>query len=196
MRETVLLLMLLFAPTQASPNPLVNRVFIATPYNASIIFEYANVSIPEDQPLRDGAVDCLVSELNATGLFTDVHVTLKPIEGGRKVNIDIEPTWNPRRESFVIEEIILEGFTGIDEQMLRGKLRQKGLTAGTPLLLYPSSKIKVLASDIVQEMYQSAPQMQNTIDELLSDLSLRVTLVAPERVKLVIASGRRDLCQQ
>jgi hypothetical protein len=103
---------------------------------------------------------------------------------------------NPRREKFVIEEIVFEGFTNIDEQSLPGRLRQKGLIAGTPLLSYPVSKIKVLVGDTVQEMSQAAADMESTTDEILSDLSLRIIPVAPERVRLIVVSGHRGLCQQ
>jgi hypothetical protein len=91
MYRTLLAFALLLAVTQASDNPKVNRIFVVTPYNASIIFEYANAAIPEDQPLRDGAIDCLVAELKATSLFTDIGVILRPTEDGQEVNIDIKP---------------------------------------------------------------------------------------------------------
>jgi hypothetical protein len=196
MYRILLASMLLLAAAQASDNPKVSRIFVVTPYNASIIFEYANAAFPEDEPLRDGAIDCLVAELKATGLFTDISVILKPTEDGREVNIDIKPVWNPRREKFVIEEIVFEGFTGIDGQDLPGRLRQKGLIEGTPLMSYPISKIKVLVDDTVQEMSLAADMEEDAADKILSDLSFRIISVAPEKVRLVVVSGHKGLCQQ
>jgi hypothetical protein len=91
MLKIVLSFSLFLAAFQAANKPRVNRIFVESPYNASIIFEYANASIPEDQPLKDGAIDCLVSELKSTGLFTDVRITLKPVEVHRRLTLILRP---------------------------------------------------------------------------------------------------------
>ncbi len=112
MLTTVLALSLSLIASQAADKSRVNRIFVESPYNASIIFEYANAAIPEDQPLEDGAIDCLASELRSTGLFNDVRIKLRPVADGRKVDVDITPTWVQQRESFAVEEIVFDGFTG------------------------------------------------------------------------------------
>jgi hypothetical protein len=194
---TLLLAFSLFvAPFQDSQDLKVGSIFVNSPYNNGIIFAYAHASIPEDEPLREGALECFVSELKATRLFTDVRVELKPIEDGRKVNVTIMPTWYPRIESFLIDEIVFESFEGIDEERLHWVLRQKGLSLGTPLMQYPLGKILQMVEYAAHEIYQGDPQMEERVNEMfLQPFSFRVKVVAPERVKLTIISGHRALCQ-
>jgi outer membrane protein assembly factor BamA len=186
---------LLIAYPQAGGQPIVNRHYVNTPYSTDILYEYAQASAPERQPLREGAVNCLVSSLKETGLFTDVRVTLNPLGDGQKVDLLIYPTWNPRKESFVIDEITFEGFKGTDDQQLRENLERGGLTSGAPLLQHPFPKIKTAVFDALEDIYQSTPQAERNTKEQISDISVRVTLAAPERVRLIIRAGPVDVCR-
>jgi hypothetical protein len=196
MLRIVLFFSLFLAAFQASTKPRVNRIFVESPYNASIIFEYANASIPEDQPLRDGAIDCLVSELQSTGLFTDVRITLKPLEGAQKVDVNIAPTWIQQREGLVIEEIVFDDFTGIDEAELRRNLQAKGFAQGAPLLQHPIQRIQTEVQEAAREIFKNEPKRADDVAEQLSELSVRLRLVAPSKVRLRVATGVRNLCQE
>lgn len=173
----------------------VNRIFVESPYNASIIFEYANAAIPEDQPLMNGAIDCLISELQSTGLFSDLRVTLVPVQDGQKADVNIVPTWIPLRQSLVVEEIVFDGFTGIDEGELRKKLEGKGLALGVPLLQHPVQKIHGEVREAAKEVFKNDPKRADDFAEQVSELSVRLSLVAPLRVRLTIATGLRKLCR-
>src|SRR5438270_7404926 len=123
----------LLSASQSPDAPTVHRVFVKTPYNASIIFEYANAVLPEGQPITQSAVKCLTSQLKATGLFSDVRLTLRPIDGGNKVDVDILPTWSDLKDNFLIKDITIDGFTTFDEKLLIKKLERKGLKVGVPM---------------------------------------------------------------
>lgn len=187
---------LLLAQFDGTKNVKVGRIFVNTPYNASIVFEYAFASIPEDRFLKDGAVDCFVSEMKATDLFTDVQVELKQIDGGQTVDVKITPTWVTGIEGFVIDEIAFEDFKGIDVAVLRQNLSQKGLSPGVYLLRYPLSTIEAMVKDAASEIHLGDPKKENRLNEKLFYLSSRVKVVSPSRVRLTITPGRKPLCQQ
>lgn len=195
MSGSLLALSIAFIMWQASHGPKVNRIFVSSHENASIIFEYANAALPEDEPLSEGAVDCLVSELKATGFFDEVHVELSAAADGRKVDVNIVPEWKASSRRFLIEAIKFDGFVGIDEEHLRAELRRMGIAPGEPLLHHPVSQVVAAVRNIVREMSSADGREEQASEQLTDELSMRVMLVAPERVEVVIASGKHELCQ-
>lgn len=196
MLATILALLLFLNPYQAANGLKVDRIFVNTQYNAAIIFEYAFASIPEGSILEDKAVTCFVSELKATGLFTDVQMELKQTGDGHTVNVSITPVWIPAPEAYVIGELALEDFRDIDEETLRSTLGKKGLNPGVPLLRYPLSEIEAMVKDAAQEISLGNPRKERKVNEKLHYLSSRVKVIAPGRVKVTIRPGRERLCQQ
>jgi len=194
MLKTLFAVSLLLAQLQEPLDPKVNRIYVQSPYRTDIIYEYANASIPENQPIKEVAIACLIAELEATGLFSEVRVTQKLLKKGQKVDVFIEPTWNPQRENFVIDEIVFEDFIGIDEAALRRNLRQSGFTVGASLQQFPISKMRAVVLEATKEIYKDTPMMQREVEKRVSNLSFRMRLVAPEKAKLIIAPGHRNLC--
>lgn len=80
MHKTLFTLALLAAVLQGANRPKVKRGSVNTPHETSIVYAYAGAAFPQDEPLKERAVDCFVSELKATGLYTDVRVTLEPAD--------------------------------------------------------------------------------------------------------------------
>jgi hypothetical protein len=195
MPKYIIAIFVLIGAFQTQRPPLVNRVFVATEQNAGIVFEYAKATLPEDQPATPKAIDCLKSQLMATGLFSEIRVTLKPIYGEEKVDVDIHPIWNESRNKFLIDEITIEGFTSVDKGELIKKLRQKGLRAGALLLSYPPATIREIVLDSVREIYQSDFKRMNEAEEEISDFSLRLESVAPRSVKLTLTKASHFGCQ-
>lgn len=192
---SLLLIVLLFVePLQTATSPRVNRVFVDSPYNSSVIFEYAKSALPEDQPLRNGAIDCLTSELQSTGLFTDLKVTLVPVQDGEKVDVNIRPSWIKQRQSVAIAEIELVGFTGIDEAHLRMNLKTKGLFEGSPLLQHPVQKIQTEIQEAAKEVFKNDSKRSADFEEQISELSVRLRLVAPLKVRLTVGVGLETPC--
>jgi len=196
MLKTVLALSLALAGYGAADTLLVNRVFVESPYSASIIFEYANAAIPEDQPLADGVIDCLAAELKSTGLFADVRISLRPVDEGRKVDVDVVPTWVQPWESLTVEEIVFDGFKGVDEAELRANLLARGLEPGAPLFRHPVQRINSDVQEAAKEVFKSDPKKAEDVAEQLSEVSVRTRLLAPGKVRLTISAGPRPLCRR
>lgn len=196
MLKTVLALSIVLAGYRAADKPLVNRVLVESPYNASLIFEYANAAIPEDQPLEDGAIDCLAAELKSTGLFADVHISLRPVDEGHKVDVDVIPTWTQPWESLAFEEIIFDGFKGVDEAELRANLLARGLAPGAPLFRHPIQRISSDVQEAAKEVFKSDPKEADDFVEHLSEIAVRPRLLAPGKVRLTISDGPRPLCRR
>src|SRR4051812_2062650 len=107
---------------QSTDEPKVRHLSVISNYSTEIVFKYAYPIFIENEPVKNGAIECFSSQLKSTGLLTNVQVTLKPTEDGKWVDIDITPTWDKRRKSFVISEINFEGFDGFDLAKLREAL--------------------------------------------------------------------------
>src|SRR3989442_8506961 len=187
MFETVASTIFILLTLQGSPAPQVNRIFVTTPYNASIIYEYANSSIREGKPISLGTVECVASQLRATGLFSDIQITLKPVSRN-EVDVDIVPVWSNSKDDFLIREITIEGFNGLDETELRSRLRQRGMKPGVRLLKYPLPSIREMVLDSIRDIYRSDPKTLYDIEERLSEFHFRLTLVSPHSVRLVLTT--------
>jgi hypothetical protein len=185
---------LLVSLQEPSP-PTVHRVFVTTPYNPSIIFEYANVAIPEGEPLKLGAVECLTSQLLATGLFSNAQVNLKPTNGGHELDVDIVPTWVESRNGIVIREISIEDSNGINDNQLKDGLRRRGLRVNSLLLHYPLPSIRNMVLASVRDMYHEDFSSMNDAEEMLADLSFRIEPLAAQAVRLRIIVGKKPLCE-
>ncbi|CAN5184296.1 hypothetical protein BH20ACI1_BH20ACI1_13840 [soil metagenome] len=189
----ILLMIFMFSALQDSPDPIVNRVFVETPYNTSIIYEYANDVLVEDQPIKDETIKCFVSELKDTGLFTDVQVSLKKIDDSQRVNVFIKPIWTTQKDSLFVEEIDFQNFEGIDTNQLRKLLRQKGLGKNSVLFQRNFLNIKVKTQETISEM--DGLKNKEDIEEKTSELSLRIKLISPGKVKVTIIAGKNLLCR-
>src|SRR5207302_5366618 len=115
-------------------------------------------------------------QLKATGLFSDVRLTLRPIDGGNKVDVDILPTWSDLKDNFLIKDITIDGFTTFDEKLLIKKLERKGLKVGVPMLQYPLPAIRKMVLESIREIYQSDPKRMYDAEEELSNLSFKLDL--------------------
>ena len=186
---------LLLGLSQGTSQPIVHRIFVATPYNSSIIFEYANTVLPEGQPLRAGKAECLTSELLATGLFADAQISLKPIKKGSEVDVDIRPIWVDFKDKVVVREISLEGFDVINENKLRDQLGQRGLLENVELLRYPLPTIRNMVLDSIRKVSTGDSRTLNDVEERLSDLSFRIEPMARQAARLRIIVGKRALCE-
>lgn len=188
-------LFFLFGALQGTATPTVHRIFVTTPHNASVVFEYANAVMPEGQPLTPGKAECLTSELVATGLFSNAQIILKPVNKGDEVDIDILPTWVEFRDKVLVKEILMEGLSVIDEEPLKEGLRRRGLRVGMPVLRYPLPAIRTMILDSARELHHRDSKSINDLEETVSDLSFRIELIAPRAVRIRIIVGKNPLCE-
>lgn len=122
----LIVLALLTTLIQDAQSPKIDRVFVTTPYNTSIIYEYANRLIPEEKAFTDELGECFISRLKATGLFKDVQIKVKATEERQRVQVEVIPEWDQAIENFEISELTFEGFNDSDRIMLGQHLRKQG----------------------------------------------------------------------
>ena len=180
---------------QDSQHSRVDRVFVTTPYNASIIYEYANGIIPEEKEFTEGLVDCFVSRLKATGLFRDVQIKITTTEEGRRANIEVIPEWDQAIESFEIGELIFEGFNNSDHVVLRQYLRKHGVKAGVRLFQYPLSRVRAMVIEAAQKISESDPEREEQLEWLGKNLYFDLKVVAPRKVQLKVGLDKPLPCQ-
>lgn len=195
MLKIMLAVAFLFYPIPFSISQQVDRILVNSPYNNGIVFEYAFASIPEEEMIQQELIDCFISEMKATGLFTNIEVKLEQSDSAQQINVYITPTWDPEVERFTIDSFVLDNFDILDEKELSRKLRAKGLKKGALLLRYPPLKINSMLKDAMNEIGQSNPEAEERLEEKLSQLSYRIKVIAPRQTELTIYSGYKPLCR-
>lgn len=142
MIKICVLTFLLFAPQQVQ-HPTVVNISANTRYDASYILGYTQKIIPINEEVCNEQIDCLVSELKATGMFLKVEAKLIPTGYGEQYYwLEVDTIYDPQIESFVIDEIELEGFPQIDYNKFNQLLSKKGIKTGTKFLKYNISTIR------------------------------------------------------
>jgi len=79
-------------------------------------------------------IECLVKELKASGIFEDVKVKLLQTEKANARDFVIDVIYHREIESFVISEVVLNGFPEIDRTKFQSSLKKVGIKLGEPLL--------------------------------------------------------------
>lgn len=194
MLKYVLSVVLVFGTFQGNNTPKVGRVVVDSPLNSSVIFEYASIYFPEDTPLTEKALDCFRSKLQATGLFRDIQIQLIQKEKGNMADVNVTPTWIRQIKDLVIGEIALEGFDGLDKNQFMNALYQEGLSRGSLFVDYPVSKIKSMVNEAAYDIKEQHKAVASTREEKVSQISCRVTLMAPQSVRVVVVMGEPDSC--
>ena len=163
MNTLLLASLLVVTLTQSAEPPRVRRLSVVSNYSTEIVFNYGYSSFVDSEPVKEGAIDCFVSTLKSTGLFTDVLVDLKPIDDGKWVEVDIIPTWDYRRKNFVINEIAFDGFDGFDLVKLRTALGRAGLREGISLWKYALWEIGNMIEEQASKIHASDDGMMDRI---------------------------------
>jgi len=191
----LMVFMLLAALIQDAQHPKVDRVVVTTPYNASIIYEYANRIIPEEKEFTDELGECFISRLKATGLFRDVQIKIKTTEEKQRVHVEVIPEWEQAIESFEIGELTFEGFNDSDRIMLGQFLRKQGVKASVGLFQYPLSRIRAMVLEAAQKIYESNPEREEQLDQFSNNLSFDLRVIAPRKVQLKVGLDKSLPCQ-
>jgi hypothetical protein len=168
--------------------PIIRRVIATTPYDASIVFEYANEYIPEGTPLNNKKIEEFISQLKKTGLFIDIKTNLIPTDDPQEIDIEVIPTWNSQRDSFAIDDVVFDGFKDIDVMMMRKFLDNKGVGRNSKLLKYSVLRIKEFMYEAVETGYKDDIKKMHKFEEQILNSSIRVEQVNETRFRLVIRS--------
>ncbi len=192
------LTILLFAVliSQLPTAPKIRRLSVTSNYSTEVIFRYASPVLIENEPLKTDAVECFVSRLKATGLFTDVRVTLSPTEDGKWVDIDVVPTWDKRRKSFVISEVDFDGFVGFDLVKLSEALEQRGVRPGVSLWEFALWEIGNKLDEAASTIYASDdPMMKRIADVDMPHPRLYLQVIDSVNLRLTISLNRQYPCR-
>lgn len=116
----------------------IEKVCANTTLDSRYIFNHSNQIIPQDKPVGEGAInkhiECLVSELKASGIFRNVTAELYRTKNANYREVLVNTDYHPEIESFVISEIVLTGFPEIDKQRFQSTLNKAGVKSGDRLL--------------------------------------------------------------
>jgi hypothetical protein len=186
--KSIPLMLCLLLLLQQPEAPSLRRVDVATPYSASVVFEYAYALVPEDQPVTRKDLDELVAQLMSTGLFSDVKATTKPLAQKGKVDLFVTPTWLPARDVFVINRIVIEGETGLDDAVLRDYLGRHEIAPGMPLLKHPLPYVKRQLREAAREAFSGDPHRALDVVSKLQDplVDIRIRPAAAGSFDLLI----------
>src|SRR5262249_15140740 len=151
------------ALNQSPDTPRVRRLSVVSKYSTEIVFNYGYRIFVEGEPIKHGVVECFISQLKSTGLFTDVQVEVKALGEGEWAEVDIIPTWDKRRKSFVISEIDFDGFEGFDVDVVKAALQTEGLHPGISLWKFSLLEIGNMIHEQASRVYSADEAMLSRI---------------------------------
>jgi hypothetical protein len=165
-----------------------NRITVYTPHSSNIVFEYAYEFLSEEEPIKSDNVNMLRSQLLATGLFTEIKIEVYQIKDTDRADINIYPTWKPQPKSFVIDKIVFNGFSEIDEDKVREGLKRKKIAPGSLLLEHSPQQIRQSLYDTIEEIYKNDSNAMSDFEKQVKDSSFRIEPTTPGRFKLTIST--------
>lgn len=127
----------------------VDRVYVFAKYDSSFALALANELIPPDRDVTQAEVDCLLSDLKASGLFDRIEAKWTNSGGNvRTLTLHCRPT--PGREHFVVSKISLVGLREVDPKAFSKSLADKGLKPGVRLLQFTYDTLNELVDDSIR----------------------------------------------
>jgi len=133
MLKLFLSLVVLISPLRVDSAFYVDRAEVYSDYGSIYILRLANQLVPPDKLVGRREVNCLISEVKKTGLFTSVRARTirKKREDTRTLIVTARVT--PKYRSIVISEIELVGFTNVDKSRFNQALLRNDTGVGKPL---------------------------------------------------------------
>jgi hypothetical protein len=161
---------------------------VYTPYSTGIIYEYAYKALREGEPVDEKSISKLRSDLLSTGLFADVAITSSPRGNSGTVDIRIEPKWSGQPRDFILNDILLNNFVGIDDQKIRQILARNGIGSGSRLMDCPPQEVKNQLFDAIEEVYKDNPDALDEFDRRVNFSSIKVVQTKAEHFNLVVTA--------
>lgn len=108
----------------------VESIEAQTVYDSRYIFERASRIVPPDKLVRMSDIDCLVSDLKASGLFEDVKAELVRT-GPDTRKLVLTCAYRTTFDRLIIKGVEIEDVPDIDRARFRKELNKNGVKAGT-----------------------------------------------------------------
>jgi hypothetical protein len=174
-----LFILLVFTFQIEKPTKIRHLTILDDNYNSELFDSYI-FHIIKNQELEEGNIDCIKSELMATGFFKDIEVKVDTFD--QFVDISIKPTWKPKAKAsnLVIEEIDIEGFSKIDPLLVKQKIAEKGFTVGKEVTYLRD--IERAFESSIEEIY-SIDYIDNNGDDILEPYFVKQIYISPGKIK-------------
>jgi hypothetical protein len=182
----IFLLALLLIPVTAHAQKqfYVDQVYVNSDYNARYILTFANEIVPVRGLSSEHAIGCLVTELNASGMFKALNVKLERRSHGR-YNLHILPQYKGDPRAYRISDIVIDPASAFDGQKLLRALVRHGVNSGR--LFMPYSDIEQAIGDTFDDLRRSDDTPST------SDPWIRARLTGNDQVRLII-SRKGPIC--
>ena len=151
------------------------------------VHAYANRIMPPDKMVGDREIACLLREMKASGIFTNVRTEV--VQTGadtRQLTIILDER---KARGLMIAAIVLERLPEIDVGVFQAKLRYHGIKPGMPLSKYHYG---ALAERVNGAMLDSLPQSMDKDEMGIFWFTFRPA--GKGRVKLIV-SGEYSGCE-
>lgn len=186
MLKLFLCLAILMAAIQSDPTGFYVRVEAVTDHDSRYIFNRSNRIIPQYRLVKEsdiqGAVQCLVDDLKASGMFADVKAKLVRTSEVDVRKLEIKTVYHRQMASFVISEISLDKLPQVDDAKFQPALKKRGIVPGLPLLSYYYSGLEERINESLEEASSSS-----TKGDMESWITIRPA--GSGKVKVVVSSG-------
>jgi hypothetical protein len=163
----------------------IEKIGANSKYDSRYIFNRAFQIIPQDKPVRESeiktSIQCLVSDLKASGIFEDVKVELRETGKANARTLLVDVVYHSELERFVISDVVLTDFSEVDKGKFFAALAGKGLKSGVPFLRYYYGELERKIGEALVEAYP--------MSQYKGDKTYWLTIVADgmKKVKLVIS---------
>jgi hypothetical protein len=132
----LMFLIISLTPSQFdSSNFYVESIEAQTTYDSRYIFERASRIVPPEKLVGMNDIQCLVTELKASGIFEDVKAEVT-VTGSNTRKLLLSCRYRSDIDRFVISEIVLDGVPYADKAKFRTELNRRGVKAGVPFIKY------------------------------------------------------------
>lgn len=163
------------------------RVEALTDHDSRYIFNRSNRIIPQDRLVQEsdiqGAVQCLVDDLKASGMFADVRVKLLSTSEADVRKLEIETIYRRELASLTISEVSLDKLPQVDDVKFQAALKKRGITAGLPLLRYYYSGLEERINESLAEASSSS------IDEGTESAWITIRPAGSRKLKVIVSPG-------
>jgi hypothetical protein len=181
MLKLILCVMTLILPMQGDSSTFyVEGTEVHSDYGSIYILRLANQLVPPDKLSKQSDIDCLVREINRSGIFSDVRTALEANGSSRKLIITAAPS--PRLKSITINEVTLVGFSNINKARFQSALDNSGVKNGERLTKYSLNALMEKITDALREASQN-----NAGDDDTDIPWITITSSEPEKVKLRVS---------
>ena len=133
MLKVFLSLVVLISPMRTDPSFYVGRAEVYSDYGSIYILRLANQLVPPDKLVGRSEINCLLSEVKKTGLFTSVRALTIRKEGKDTRTLIVMARVIPKYRNIVISEIELVGFANVDKSRFNQALLRNDAGVGKPL---------------------------------------------------------------